>query len=356
MKECIQLNNKQKKEHYDNLNGLRTIGALSIPFMHILANSQYEITNKSAINIIMSFAMFVQLFFIMSAFGMCCGYYEKIKSGTISLNSFYLKRYKKLFPFFALLALLDFIIGKGSDSIYELFADLTLAFGLLPNSDIQVIGVGWTLGVIFAFYMLFPFFVFSIDNKKRAWFSLMIAVTFYYACEYYFVVDGHQVRCNFLIWSSYFVTGGLIYLYRKKICEFFGDKRLSFFVVCCIASVLWYFLPKEHGIETLKTLTVFALWVMYAISVKSSFLNNRVTKFFSDISFEIYLSHMMIFRVVEKLGLINLSSNDIVSYLITVTLVICLDTVFVVIVKKVLSYIMNFFENRKVINSGIENI
>ena len=65
---------------------------------------------------------------------------------------------------------------------------------------------------------------------------------------------------------------------------------------------------------------------------------------------------MMIFRVVEKLGLINLSSNDIVSYLITVTLVICLDIVFVVIVKKVLSYIMNFFENRKVINSGIENI
>lgn len=52
---------------------------------------------------------------------------------------------------------------------------MTLCQGLLPNMRIEVIGVSWTLAVIFVFYMLFPFFCFLIGNKKRAW---GVAVTF----------------------------------------------------------------------------------------------------------------------------------------------------------------------------------
>ncbi|WP_158223266.1 hypothetical protein [Fibrobacter sp. UWS1] len=40
--------------------------------------------------------------------------------------------------------------------LYQAFADLTLAFNLLPNPDISVIGVGWFLGLVFLFYMIFP--------------------------------------------------------------------------------------------------------------------------------------------------------------------------------------------------------
>lgn len=43
---------------------------------------------------------YVYLFFIISGFGMCCGYYEKIKNNEITLNNFYSKRYRKILPFF----------------------------------------------------------------------------------------------------------------------------------------------------------------------------------------------------------------------------------------------------------------
>lgn len=74
--------------------------------------------------------------------------------------------------FFALLCVLDIAISPGKAVFYEFLADLTLCFGLLPNANISVIGVGWFIGLVFVFYMLFPFFCFLLSTKKRAWISL----------------------------------------------------------------------------------------------------------------------------------------------------------------------------------------
>ena len=108
--------------------------------------------------LIPSFTNFVFLFMVISGFGICCGYYEKILKGKISLSDFYGKRFKKILPFFAALVVLDLMMSPSLSSVHEGFADLTLLFGFLPN-DITVIGVGWFLGLIFVFYLCFPFFL-----------------------------------------------------------------------------------------------------------------------------------------------------------------------------------------------------
>lgn len=101
---------------------------------------------------------------MVSGFGMCCGYYQKIVNQKISVEDFYKKRYIKIWPYFALLCALDFVISPSKESLFEVFANLTLCQGLLPNAKISVIGVSWTLAVIFVFYMLFPFFCFLIGR------------------------------------------------------------------------------------------------------------------------------------------------------------------------------------------------
>lgn len=53
--------------------------------------------------VIPSFDYLVYLFMIISGFGMCNGYYQKLKTGTYSIDAFYSKRYKRTVPFFALL-------------------------------------------------------------------------------------------------------------------------------------------------------------------------------------------------------------------------------------------------------------
>ena len=184
------MKNKTEREHYGNLDGIRTLAAVFIILMHIMSNTSYAL-NGGIFRLISKAGLLVQLFFMISGFGMCCGYYEKIKDNSISIERFYSKRYAKILPYFALLVLIDVGItflteGISAPPLIEGFSDLTLLYGMFPNSDITVIGVGWALGVIFAFYLLFPFFVYMLWNKRRAWLWMLISIAVNYVCTYYF--------------------------------------------------------------------------------------------------------------------------------------------------------------------------
>ena len=74
---------------------------------------------------------------------------------------------------------------------------------------------------------------------------------------------------------------------------------------------------------------------------------NRVTMFFSGISMEIYLSHMVIFRVVEKLKLNRIIGNGWLQYVVTSVLVIAGATVFAVAMQKIISKVMEIMNKRK---------
>ena len=103
---------------------------------------------------------------IISGFGMCNGYYQKLKTGTYSIDAFYSKRYKRTVPFFALLILLNCVTEFTPKTVCEGLMEITMLFGFLPNNTLSTIGVAWTLGAIFAFYIIFPFIVFLLYKKQ----------------------------------------------------------------------------------------------------------------------------------------------------------------------------------------------
>ena len=212
--------------------------------------------------------------------------------------------------------------GMGVNGIYEAFADLTLMFGFLPVSNITIIGVGWTLGVIFGFYILFPFFVYLIWTKKRAWFSLIITVALNYVCNVYFLHNGSAVQCNVLRWLCYFIAGGLIYLYKDDLRRFMKNKVIG--IAVTVIGFTLVFMVKNPFTGNLGTLMFtlmlmvgFSLMVIGALCPDTKLWSNPVSKFISKISLEIYLAHMMIFRVIEKLGLTKIAGEGILSYLLT---------------------------------------
>lgn len=175
-----------QKERYEGIDGLKAYAIIGIAMMHVLANGKFNMEGFVFQQLIPAFAHLVFLFMMVSAFGMCCGYYQKIVGQKISVEDFYKKRYIKIWPYFALLCALDFVISPSKESLFEVLANLTLCSGLLPNAHITVIGVGWTLAVIFVFYMLFPFFCFLIRYKKRAWRVAAAALVFNWLCGNYF--------------------------------------------------------------------------------------------------------------------------------------------------------------------------
>ena len=187
MNERIIANN-----HYPGLDVVRVIAIAGIVLMHVLANGNYGLSGFLFEKVIGTAGNFTILFMMVSAFGMCCGYYEKFKAGTINIETFYKRRYEKLWPFFALLCILDVVISPSADSVYEIFANLTMLQGLLPNPQISVVGVSWTLAVIFVFYLLFPFFCFCcFQRKEHGWVLLLLE----------FITS--SVSCTFLMSNMY---------------------------------------------------------------------------------------------------------------------------------------------------------
>lgn len=233
-----------KADRYEGIDGLKAYAIIGIALMHVLANGEYGIGGFVFERLIPSFTNLVFLFMMVSGFGMCCGYYQKIVDQKISVEDFYKKRYIKIWPYFALLCALDFVISPSKESLFEVFANLTLCQGLLPNANISVIGVSWTLAVIFVFYMLFPFFCFLIGNKKRAWGVAVAALVFNWVCSSYFFDANHVIkfsaRTSVVYDAIYFIVGGLIFLYRKELAEFASKYKVFAGAILLIATVAYF--------------------------------------------------------------------------------------------------------------------
>lgn len=286
--------------------------------MHIQANNTYHLSGFIAEKMIPSFTNFTFLFMTISAFGMCVGYYAKVKSGKVNWVIFYKKRYMKVLPFFAVVVLMDIVFNHDLNSIVEAIPNLTLTRGFFPN-DIGQIGVAWFLGLVFVFYAIFPLFCAMLNTKKSGWFFFMVSLLLNFVVARFYGMG----RSNIIYSLVFFVDGGLIYLYRDKV------KNWHIYLPIALFSIFIYYLI---GGNIYACLLVSISFLLLAISIGEGY--SKIVSFISGISMEIYLSHMVVFRLVEKLRLNILFGNGWLQYFITVILVLVGAACFSVIVKK----------------------
>lgn len=332
----------RRNEHNNNIDALRAFGCLAIIAWHVKANLNFQ-GSVLAQRIIPSFDYLVYLFMMISGFGMCTGYYQQLKSGCYDLNLFYLKRYKKTIPFFALLIALNCIIDFEVENIVEGLMEITMLFGFLPNNTLSVIGVAWTLGAIFAFYIIFPYVVFLLNNKRRGVAAFVCSVGITFMCQEYFmtdkfVIEGFAMRHSFLFCLPYFLGGGLIYLYKNEICRLVNEHKAICLIGCAALTTLYLIIPDKVlliDIVVPKTLVLFASWLFVAMGEDNIVLSNRFTAYISRISMEMYLAHMVVFRLIQKLHLTQLFGCDVLDYLATYLLVVLSLIVGITIYRKI---------------------
>lgn len=318
------------RKTYSSFDGLRGYAAIGILLMHYLINMNPGVIEALKASqpwvygqLIPFFTKLVFLFFVLSAFSLCCGYFARFSPRTMEngrrgsdfdAETFYRRRYARIWPFFALLVVVEAVVTHSLEGGYEAFADLTLAFNFLPNPYISVIGIGWFVGLIFVFYMIFPWFVFLLQSRRRAWLAMGASVILHIILVRYFLTDTFCVasqiataRNNIVFSFPFFMAGGLLYLYRDYFLLRQAWMRGLLLVAACGATLLqtspWR--PIILGEETWWVLVVVVLWVAYGISGGLAWkgfkvLDNPVARFLGGISMEFYLCHMMVLRVIEK--------------------------------------------------------
>lgn len=312
------------KKYYPSIDGLRALSCIGIMMMHIKANTHYQLTGFIWNDVIWSFTHLVILFIMISGFGMCVGYLDRFLNGTVDLEKFYKRRYQKILPYFVFLIIIALIYEPTVTNFYDATMEFLLVYGFLPNNALNIIGVGWTIGTIFVFYFLFPAFSVLMKSKRRAWIFLFVSLWINFVCSRHYFANPFVQEIgerHYFIWCMpLFMGGGIMYLCRKVISDFCKKFRCLLLAFCGTCTVLYYIIPQQIGdfnIIFYKNFILYSLWLIYAIGVDSKVLGNRVMKFISAISLEIYLSHMVVFRFMEKIHVEYLFGDDRwISYIV----------------------------------------
>lgn len=113
-----------------------------------------------------------------------------------------------------------------------------------------------------------------------------------------------------------------------------------------VASIFEFFKP-EYIDEFMYLIILFGLWMIYAISGEWKWLSNKVVKYLSGISMEIYLSHMVLFRLTGKMGLDQITGNSDLNYIMATVVTLAMTIGFCHVVKyKFLPKIMGCIKNK----------
>ena len=167
---------------------------------------------------------------------------------------------------------------------------------------------------------------------------VVAALMFNWLCANYFKTG----RTNIVYDAIYFIAGGLIFLYQRELAEFASIHRVIAGAILLIATVAYFAL----GDNTLTMLFFCVAVLVYTLGCNRGVLVNPVAKFLGGISFEIYLCHMMIYRMLEKLHLVHLFGNNLLAYIFTSVAVICGSVVFSVCAKWFLNKIGTSLKER----------
>lgn len=333
-----------KKSYFPSINGIKAIAALAIVLFHVYYNGKFSFTKFRIGDIIMHLNAFVIMFFMLSAFGMCCGYYDKIKEGAISLKEFYLKRYVRIFPFLALMVILDLIYsGFSGQNVFESFSHITLYMGFVPYNEMHIVGVAWSMGVIFAFYIMFPFFVFMLWSKRSAWFFLAITLLLKVAGYYFKDTINFYSLGNIMSWITVFIVGGIIFLYKDFIIKIFNKKSIIPLLMVAVCIVLRVLVSKNSTVSqfgpVIETIG-FAFMIMYAMVEQATLLGNKVFNFIGKYCFEIYLAHMAVFRILQKVGALGWIKTPWLSYIVLYVITVVASLVVAVVANKIIQLLL----------------
>lgn len=302
---------------YNSLESLRGLAAILVAIYHS------PIIASKSLPIIANANIFVDFFFILSGFVMSYAYKQKIIAG-LKFKDFTLLRIGRLYPLhlFMLLIWVPFIFAKGYvfhflqiggndpfviNSFSTFISNLLLVNSLNIHSHLSWNYPAWSISLEFYTYLIFFFFLVLFRRFYRPYYSLIFSLLSYAAL--YTITEDSLLRTydfGLLRCVGGFFLGVYIQSLTEASAQEFNKLQSNIYEIIIIFATLFLILNISNSkIIEFSSFILFGCTV-YLFSIQDSgiisrFLNLKPMIFLGTISYSIYLTHAIIFTIIDHI-------------------------------------------------------
>jgi peptidoglycan/LPS O-acetylase OafA/YrhL len=324
--------------YFPGLTSLRGIAALVVLLSHV---DQFSYLLKIEPIGIEQFGMAghaVTLFFVLSGFLITYLLIaEKDYKNKINIKAFYVRRILRIWPayYLAIFISLLLIYFNVIESPTNLYASAVSYIALLPNifgvfgHYIRSITPLWSIGVEEQFYAIWPWIV----NNSQRLFNSLIAIIFIYLAlkiSVYFIhptgalyVIINQTRIDSMAIGGLF---SLLFFNNSRFLKVFYNNVIQVIALGCI--LLPFFTANTKIIANLENeiySIFFGLIIINLATNKQTIMKieNRFMNFFGEISYGIYVYHMILIFILANFQLfVGVSYYLFASLVFTSTIIV----------------------------------
>ena len=297
------------------------------------------------------------VFFILSGFVISHAWF---RTNQAKAKDFYIKRFLSLYPLYliCLLAILLSQYDHNSDKDYLFFHIFGLQPFLLESSWFTLNGPGWSLGVEFFLYLLFPIIIKPMTKIKRVKTCLAVLIIFeIIIVGAIFFNENEKFNFYFLYHFPFFqlfhfAAGILCYLVYLKSNNVPTKTRRSIVISIVLFATAIYF-SHSSSISVMKygvLMVVPSIFLILSIAINGKshsvipptlFKKNLVRA--GEATFVLYITHWAWVGVLRKL--LASQSNQILMYL-NLTFLLIVFTIIAFLVQKNAVSVIGDWKNR----------
>ncbi|ELY8288024.1 acyltransferase [Salmonella enterica] len=277
-----------------SLTGVRGIAAIYVVLYHF---------TNARIPFIWNGYLAVDLFFVLSGFIMCMVYSKNFASkiSVSGFGKFLWHRFARIYPLY-LFVLISTIIIQVAESSLPSTQTLIINFMMWQNLfNNGMVGASWSVSVELIAYLIFPPLMFLLANKK--WLCFIIIYTSMSILFYITTIDNPGSSGPLDIYSGIpslmrggcgFSIGVCCYVLFDKYKSIlnvitYTQDILAILLIACL-------LIKGMDVVFVILTGLYISSLYYSTGITGYFLSTKPIHYLGEVSFSIYLTHLMIQR------------------------------------------------------------
>jgi peptidoglycan/LPS O-acetylase OafA/YrhL len=301
--------NARSKDHVVTVDAARGALAIGVMFYHLL--SFEHVASLSRVGLCGVYG-----FFVISGFAMTVAYRDRLATPE-EVRDYFLHRWFRIWPLYALAVLLTLALGRNAlpaGWLAKAALNLSLAFGFANPGDTALVAGGWSIGIEIVFYILFPALA-AVTQWK--WSAAALAATVLVVLQGIFVNATLSTAPSFdtawtaytqpIAFAGYFAGGfaiGCLYLIAPQL-----KGSLAALGIAVVGILVFAFSPDDPmailtgprgallSVATLATVAAIAFLPEPKGALRS------VARVLGNLSYATYLLHVLVYGVVQKLGI-----------------------------------------------------